>query len=224
MRQYSDYDEIKRELEIMKVSHFTHIGKPSADTQYVEFSGADFETDGDEDIRLPDPNASIANQRLGRSLENLLVLKNRRLLEDLTKLRVSYDDLSGQYNTSAEMLEGLQSDLARQKGLNEKLENDLFVVNKPEDKPRDGSGLAGLDIGNKSDGRASPGPAVNGESSILPIVTSQRDRFRQRNGELEEVSRKLRSASLGSSCRSLESNSNLSLISGPRSNPYRRTT
>ena len=34
------------------------------------------------------------------------------------------------------------------------------------------------------EGRASP---ANGDSSILPIVTSQRDRFRQRNAELEEV-------------------------------------
>lgn len=32
-----------------------------------------------------------------------------------------------------------------------------------------------------------PSPA-NGDTSILPIVTSQRDRFRQRNAELEEVS------------------------------------
>lgn len=35
---------------------------------------------------------------------------------------------------------------------------------------------------------ASPAPfAANGDTSILPIVTSQRDRFRQRNAELEEV-------------------------------------
>jgi homeobox protein cut-like len=39
------------------------------------------------------------------------------------------------------------------------------------------------------DGRASPAVGANGDTSILPIVTSQRDRFRQRNAELEEVSR-----------------------------------
>lgn len=36
--------------------------------------------------------------------------------------------------------------------------------------------------------RSSPIPFTSSaESSILPIVTSQRDRFRQRNAELEEV-------------------------------------
>jgi homeobox protein cut-like len=50
-----------------------------------------------------------------------------------------------------------------------------------------GAGLAGLDIG-RPDGRASPAVGANGDTSILPIVTSQRDRFRQRNAELEEVS------------------------------------
>lgn len=38
-------------------------------------------------------------------------------------------------------------------------------------------------------GRASPAPhaAPSADTSILPIVTSQRDRFRARNAELEEV-------------------------------------
>lgn len=36
--------------------------------------------------------------------------------------------------------------------------------------------------------RDSPAPpGANADASILPIVTSQRDRFRQRNAELEEV-------------------------------------
>jgi CASP C terminal len=36
--------------------------------------------------------------------------------------------------------------------------------------------------------RSSPIPfAPSADTSILPIVTSQRDRFRQRNAELEEV-------------------------------------
>ena len=33
---------------------------------------------------------------------------------------------------------------------------------------------------------AVPAPATSAETSILPIITSQRDRFRQRNAELEE--------------------------------------
>lgn len=60
------------------------------------------------------------------------------------------------------------------------------------DTPVDSSSadvLAGLDIGKReSQPRASPIPFTSSaDTSILPIVTSQRDRFRQRNGELEEV-------------------------------------
>ncbi|WWD19588.1 hypothetical protein CI109_104049 [Kwoniella shandongensis] len=182
VRQYSDYDELKRELEIMK---------------YVEFSGADFENDEDDDtssLQLPDPNASVANKQLGRSLENLLVSKNRRLLEDLTKLRVSWEDLTSDHEKAQEMIESLQADVVRQRGLVEKLENDLMVLNK--DGERSGTatpaqGLAGLDIGGKVEGRSSPATfSSNQDTSILPIVTSQRDRFRQRNAELEEELRK----------------------------------
>ncbi|RSH91821.1 hypothetical protein EHS25_009191 [Saitozyma podzolica] len=176
VKQYSDYDEIKRELEIMK---------------FVEFSGADFENDGDDELRLPDPNADVANKQLGKSLENLLVSKNRRLLEDLTKLRVSFEDLSSQHSRSEETIENLEAEIERVKVLNERLENDLMQVNKGEERSGGaGQGLAGLEIG-KVEGRASPAPfAGNGDSSILPIVTSQRDRFRQRNAELEEELRK----------------------------------
>ncbi len=43
--------------------------------------------------------------------------------------------------------------------------------------------------GNSSSARSTPIPFTSSaDTSILPIVTSQRDRFRQRNAELEEVS------------------------------------
>ncbi|WWC71958.1 uncharacterized protein I206_105917 [Kwoniella pini CBS 10737] len=183
VKQYSDYDEIKRELEIMK---------------YVEFSGADFENDEEESsdyaspaLTLPDPNASVANKSLNRSLENLLVSKNRRLLEDLTKLRVSFEDLSNEHSKTDEIISNLQNDLEKQLGLNEKLENDLININNKDggNEDKETKGLQGLDIGGlKVDGRISP--LGQSDNSILPIVTSQRDRFRQRNAELEEELRK----------------------------------
>jgi homeobox protein cut-like len=40
-------------------------------------------------VRLPDPNADKANAERGKSLEALLALKNKRIQEELTKLRVS---------------------------------------------------------------------------------------------------------------------------------------
>jgi homeobox protein cut-like len=177
-------------------------------SQYVEFSDADFTED--DALSLPSPNPhAMQNASLGRSLENLLVSKNRRLLEDLTKLRVSFEDLSVLSSKNEEAAEGLKVEVSRLKGLNEKLENDLMGLNKDVEGYKIGgggssAGLAGLDIGSKpvcpsgtptwqytdaqvQDGRSTP---QNGDASILPIVTSQRDRFRQRNAELEEELRK----------------------------------
>ncbi|ODO05678.1 hypothetical protein I350_04738 [Cryptococcus amylolentus CBS 6273] len=178
LKGYADYDEVKRELEIMK---------------YVEFSGADFGDDGEDDDEphLPDPNATVANKQQVQSLESLLVSKNRRLLEDLTKLRVSWEELSVEHAKADDVIEGLQVDLARQRELVEKLEGDLMMLDGKEDRGGSGTpvGLAGLDIGGKTESRSSPAPSAQ-DTSILPIVTSQRDRFRQRNAELEEELRK----------------------------------
>ena len=91
----------------------------------------------------------MANAKLNKSLENLLVSKNRRLLEDLTKLRVSWDELSTTHEKSADTIDQLQNELNTIKQLNERLENDLMSLNK-EGEGRDregGAGLAGLDIG-----------------------------------------------------------------------------
>ena len=61
--------------------------------QYVEFAGADFDDDeasgGDGDVRMPDPNAQKANQQQAKSLEALVLAKNKRILEELTRFRVS---------------------------------------------------------------------------------------------------------------------------------------
>ena len=101
----------------------------------------------------------MANKQIGRSLEDLLVAKNRRLLEELTKLRVSWEDLSGQHAKSEDVIGGLEGEVTRQKTLNERLENDLMAVNKGADVDvgkekvamvTPAQGLAGLDIGGKS--------------------------------------------------------------------------
>jgi hypothetical protein len=64
--------------------------------QYVEFAGMEDEADDrDEssmdgyDVQLPNPNAEKANSQQAKSLEALLALKNKRMLEELTKFRVN---------------------------------------------------------------------------------------------------------------------------------------
>ncbi|CAK5281610.1 unnamed protein product [Mycena citricolor] len=161
LKQYGDYDEIKRELEIMK---------------YVEFAGLDDDNDddGDAEIKLPNPNAQKANAEPGNTLEGLLATKNKRLLEELTKIRQR---------------------IGKQQILNEKLENDLLSMNSHTngDAAKDEDDvLGGLDLGRKPEQpvKTTPIPFSSADTTILPIVTSQRDRFRQRNAELEEELRK----------------------------------
>jgi homeobox protein cut-like len=128
-----------------------------SDGQYVEFAASDL--DHDDDVELPDPNADKANKHLGRTLENLLVVKNRRLQEEVTKLRVAHEELSSSCLKAEAELGEVQSELGKQKSLNERLENDLLMVNKgdnvKERTERQGSmtpaqGLAGLDLGGKT--------------------------------------------------------------------------
>ncbi|TFK25166.1 hypothetical protein FA15DRAFT_737942 [Coprinopsis marcescibilis] len=186
LSKFSDYDEIKRELEIIK---------------FVEFSGLDDEGDG-QDVQLPDPNASKAGGQHNKSLEALLASKNKRIQEELTKFRILHNELQESLKNVERKLDSTSAELEKQKDLNERLENDLLAVN---DHEANGNGsahnnddddlLANLDRGKKfnesSSSRSASIPfAPSADTSILPIVTSQRDRFRQRNAELEEELRK----------------------------------
>ena len=59
----------------------------------MEFAG--LEEEDNNDLHLPNPNAEKANSQHGNSLEVLLATKNKRIVEELTKLRVRRDfDLS----------------------------------------------------------------------------------------------------------------------------------
>ncbi|KAJ7287847.1 CASP C terminal-domain-containing protein [Mycena rebaudengoi] len=192
LKQYGDYDEIKRELEIMK---------------YVEFAGLDEDVDEDGDqgdnnesgLQLPNPNAQKANAQRGKTLEALLATKNKRILEELTKFRILHTELESSLHSAEEELIATKTDLEKQKILNEKLENDLVSMNSHKSNGDLASSeldstdvLAGLDLGRKTEPvRTTPIPfASSADTTILPIVTSQRDRFRQRNAELEEELRK----------------------------------
>jgi hypothetical protein len=91
-------------------------------------------------MRLPDPNADKANAQHGRSLENLLATKNKRLQQDLTELRVNNEELGQLNDDLSERLFSAQTDLARLKTLNEKLENDLMRVDNGGGKSVFGGG------------------------------------------------------------------------------------
>lgn len=182
-------------------------------------------------INMPNPNAAKANKQKTKSLETLLMSKNRKLQDDLTTLRVVHDELLTSSRKNALEAEKLKQELKETRKLNDKLENDLLNIQMSSSRPRvngihDNSShssnrqarsdtLESLTLGLKQEtgalGTQNHGPIPNqdplgksatnnssstsdmklsAESSILPIITSQRDRFRQRNSELEEELRK----------------------------------
>ncbi|KZT26663.1 hypothetical protein NEOLEDRAFT_1090011 [Neolentinus lepideus HHB14362 ss-1] len=206
LEEMKDYDEVKRELDILK---------------YVEFGGMD-QDEEDEASRVngytvdnslglalpsPNPNADKGDGDRAKSLEVLLASKNKRILDELAKFRIDYAELEASVQRTQTELERATTELERQKALNERLENDLVQMDQhksqgPDDSASAGelarkeSALAGLDLGKRtsngdSPARTTPIPFTSSaDTSILPIVTSQRDRFRQRNAELEEELRK----------------------------------
>lgn len=161
MDQYADYDELKRELDIMKVLYLflVYLGRCGLrPAQYVEFAGLTLdEEDLDDsvsiasDVRMPDPNADKANKARGKPLENLLMSKNRKLQDQLTSLRVrlpfalistpslkqrsqvNHDEIVESTTSLQAELEAAKTSLDEQRSLNERLENDLLRINRPSD-------------------------------------------------------------------------------------------
>lgn len=177
------------------------------------FDSEDISTLSGPALRMPDPNADVANRQRGKSLETLLVSKNRKLQDDVTNLRVAYDEVVLTSQNQTAELQRAKGEAARLKTLNEKLEEDLTrvqpnasagingIANKEGHSTLAGRAdpLAGLNLGREhkdpspiptASSTPTPGPKSSAETSILPIITNQRDRFRQRNAELEEELRK----------------------------------
>lgn len=177
-----DYDEIRRELALLKK---------------IEFSI-------DEDESRPSSSDDS-------SLERLLAGRNRKLEDELVQLRNALADLKGKYADLRTEHDLVQDDLSERSKLVAKLEEDLSRMNAggstyaPSIAPsrytsrtrRTGRNMSPTTsiVGAPREldpisalARSSPG--VEAEGSVLPIITQQRDRFRQKNGELEEELRK----------------------------------
>ncbi|WFC95498.1 hypothetical protein MBRA1_002146 [Malassezia brasiliensis] len=138
LAQRADYDEMKRELDVLKA---------------VEFAG---ENDEAEDEANGAPSGAS-------SLETHLVRRNRKLQDELATLRASVTDFQRRTAQSDAELDAQRTRIHELEALAKRLETDLLHA-APE----------------------APKEPQAGTSGLLPIVTSQRDRFRQRNTELEQ--------------------------------------
>ncbi|KAK3325323.1 CASP C terminal-domain-containing protein [Apodospora peruviana] len=194
VQKWSDYDDVKQELEVLKS---------------IEFSTGD-----DDDVRDlghgQDKPSPIGGGSKGDTLEQLLLARNKKLGDELTILRVSHQDLQARLQDLQEELSRTNAELEKSQNLNEKLENELSTVQAeaPNMFPS-GASIAGTYVSRyapsiaptrKGGGRTSPTSSImsgfnprdsgaepmGGGSGILPMITAQRDRFKKRNAQLEQ--------------------------------------
>ncbi|EEP82187.1 conserved hypothetical protein [Uncinocarpus reesii 1704] len=191
----ADYEDIRRELEIIKS---------------IEFStGNDDDGDVNDGVTEEAPSNAASN---GNNLEQLLLGRNKKLSNELILLRVSHRDLETQLESLRDELSKTNADLERSRKLATSLENDLLNIQK-ETTQSSAMSVAGTYASrypySMRRGRTSPtssiisgfdhgmthanameairaGEPVGGGSGILPMVQAQRDRFKQKNAELEE--------------------------------------
>ncbi|XP_034461048.1 cut-like homeobox 1b isoform X5 [Hippoglossus hippoglossus] len=168
----ADYEEVKKELSILKSMEF---------------------------------GTSDSVQDSSKPLEVLLLERNRSLQSESAALRIANTELSGRYAELQVEFSSAVRTSAEQKELILKLEHDLSTIQAMSSLPRpdaDGSEVTNMgDIPDPikeasamfSGSGVSPHPELpQGQmDSLLSIISSQRERFRSRNQELEVENRSL---------------------------------
>ncbi|POR33438.1 Protein CASP [Tolypocladium paradoxum] len=184
VQKWNDYDDVKQELEVLKS---------------IEFSTGD--DDEGRDKIVADGGADK-----GDTLEKLLLSRNKKLGDELTILRVSHQDLQSRLEDLQEELSRTNAELEKSQNLNEKLESDLetlqaeganafpsgasvagtYVTRAPTRRGRAASPTSSIISGLDPRAAAGEREPMGGGSGILPMVTAQRDRFKQKNAQLEQ--------------------------------------
>ncbi|KAI5856953.1 CASP C terminal-domain-containing protein [Tricharina praecox] len=189
--KWSDYEDVKRELEILKS---------------IEFSTGD-EDDDVLDFSAPAETSPHDNKK--ETLEQLLLARNKKLGNELTVLRVSHQDLTSRLQTLQQTLDAITADFSTSRALNQKLENDLLKLQDSHHQPSSALSVAGTYVSRYPQSsiargsRPSPTSSIIGSqfdslrtandstptpnAGILPMITAQRDRFKTKNVELEHA-------------------------------------
>ncbi|KAM4628018.1 cut-like homeobox 1b isoform 2-T2 [Polymixia lowei] len=172
LQKQADYEEVKKELSILKSMEFG-------------------------------PSDSV--QDSSKPLEVLLLEKNRSLQSESASLRIANTELGGRYAELQLEFSSAVRTSAEQKELILKLEHDVSTIQSMTSLPRpdaEGSDLSNMDgipepIKEATALFASSSVSPHSElpqgqmDSLLSIISSQRERFRSRNQELEAESRSM---------------------------------
>ncbi|KND88510.1 Protein CASP [Tolypocladium ophioglossoides CBS 100239] len=184
VQKWNDYDDVKQELEVLKS---------------IEFSTGD-----DDEGR--DKVVGEGGGEKADTLEKLLLSRNKKLGDELTILRVSHQYLQSRLEDLQEELSRTNAELETSQNLNEKLESDLetmqaeganafpsgasvagtYVTRAPTRRGRAASPTSSIIGGLDPRAAAGEREPMGGGSGILPMVTAQRDRFKQKNAQLEQ--------------------------------------
>lgn len=195
IQKWSDYEDVKRDLDTLRS---------------IELSTGD-----DDDVDETALNGAAEGGGTKQSLEQLLLARNKKLSNELTLLRVAHQDLQQQMGDVQEEMSRTNAELEKSQKLSSTLENDLLHIQEEAANalPSSGMSVAGTYVsryptGSLRRGRGSPtssiisgyetqprstmleslraGEPVGGGSGILPMIQAQRDRFKQKNQQLEE--------------------------------------
>nr|XP_031288520.1 protein CASP isoform X10 [Camelus dromedarius] len=169
LKGQADYEEVKKELNILKSMEFA-------------------------------PSEGAGTQDAPRPLEVLLLEKNRALQSENAALRISNSDLSGRCAELQVHVTEAMATAAEQRDLIARLEQDLSTIQSIQRPDAEGAAELGLEkipepIKEATAlfyGPSAPASGALPESqvdSLLSIISSQRERFRARNQELEAENR-----------------------------------
>uniref|UniRef100_A0A667XWI6 Protein CASP n=1 Tax=Myripristis murdjan TaxID=586833 RepID=A0A667XWI6_9TELE len=178
LQKQADYEEVKKELSLKSLIFIL-----------VQF------------LCLSPPSHC---QDSSKPLEVLLLERNRSLQSESASLRIANTELSGRYAELQVEFSAAVRTSAEQKELILKLEHDLSTIQSMTSLPRpdaEGSDLSNMDNIPEPIKEATAmftGTSLNKAGlpqgqmdSLLSIISSQRERFRSRNQELEAESRSM---------------------------------
>ncbi|XP_006859733.1 PREDICTED: homeobox protein cut-like 1-like isoform X5 [Chrysochloris asiatica] len=165
LKGQADYEEVKKELNILKSMEFA-------------------------------PSEGAGTQDTSKPLEMLLLEKNRSLQSENAALRISNSDLSGRCTELQSHVTEAVATVAEQRNLIVQLEQDLSTIQSIQRPDAEGAAEA-IPEPIKEATALFYGPSVPASSplpegqvgSLLSIISSQRERFRARNQELEAENR-----------------------------------
>ncbi|XP_072799258.1 protein CASP isoform X9 [Vicugna pacos] len=169
LKGQADYEEVKKELNILKSMEFA-------------------------------PSEGAGTQDAPRPLEVLLLEKNRALQSENAALRISNSDLSGRCAELQVHVTEAMATAAEQRDLIARLEQDLSTIQSIQRPDAEGAAELGLEKIPEPIKEATAlfyGPSAPASGtlpegqvdSLLSIISSQRERFRARNQELEAENR-----------------------------------